>query len=421
MVLKILLVSEYFFPKSTGGTELYVFNLAKALILLGNNVAVLSCVKDPVDYEFNGVEVIAIPFNEDNYTAVIKEEVAADNLDFYISKITSFNPDIIHFHTLTTSIGFFHIKKSISLGYKVILTSHIPGHVCLRGDLVYMNKEVCDGIIESSKCLSCYHHSKEIIYPFNYVTAAILKFGGYFFSSIDSAKNKKNILLKLSKMLSTVIVVSRWQKDMFLANGVDPTKLEICRQAVFKSYSHVDRTPNEKLTIGFISRISKGKGLHLLLNALENINKSSFMLKIAAIPVSDEIPYFLDMKDRASIHTNIIWQENLPNEEIDAFMSTLDVLCIPSIWLETGPFVAYEAMANGIPVLGSNSGGINELIIDNENGWLFKFNNAEDLANKINHLIELFKKNKSIPYKKLNLRTSMDMANETLKIYQKII
>jgi glycosyltransferase involved in cell wall biosynthesis len=41
MALKILLVSEYFFPKSTGGTELYVYNLAMALIELGNNVVVL--------------------------------------------------------------------------------------------------------------------------------------------------------------------------------------------------------------------------------------------------------------------------------------------------------------------------------------------------------------------------------------------
>jgi glycosyltransferase involved in cell wall biosynthesis len=365
--------------------------------------------------------VINIPFNGDYDTKVIKEEIAADNLDFYVEKMKAFDADIIHFHTLTTSIGFFHIKKSIELGYKVVLTSHIPGHICLRGDLVYMHREVCDGVIESLKCLSCYHHSKEIIYPFNYITAEMLKFGGYFFSSIDAAKNKKIRLLKLSSMLSAIIVVSGWQHVMFLANGVDSTKLRICRQAVFKSYSHLDRAPNEKLTLGFISRITQGKGLHLLLDALDQINPDLFNLNIAAIPVQDEISYFLEIKERALKYNNIRWRENVPNSEVDAFMANLDVLCIPSIWLETGPFVAYEAMANGIPVLGSNSGGINELIIENENGWLYEFNNADDLANKVKYLIELFKEHHALPFKDINVRNSKDLGNETIEIYQGIL
>lgn len=421
MALKILLVSEYFFPKSTGGTELYVYNLAKSLIELGNEVTILSCIEGSVDYNYNGISVITIPFNRDYDTRVIKEEIASDNLDQYISKIKDYKADIIHFHTLTTSIGYYHIKASIELGFKVVLTSHIPGHICLRGDLVYMNREVCDGIIESNKCMSCYHHSKEIIRPFNHLTATMLKFGGYFFSSIDSAKSKKIRLLKLTSMLSAVIVVSGWQKVMFLANGVDPSKLKVCRQAVFRTFKNVNRISNNTLTLGFISRITQGKGLHLLLNALDKIDPNLFKLNIAAIPVQDEIAYFLEVKERALSFNNISWTENLPNTEVDSFMSKLDVLCIPSIWLETGPFVAYEAMANGIPVLGSNSGGINELIIENENGWLYNFNDANDLARKIIHLIDIFREQGKLPFKDINVRKSQDLGNETVSIYQDVL
>jgi glycosyltransferase involved in cell wall biosynthesis len=43
---------------------------------------------------------------------------------------------------------------------------------------------------------------------------------------------------------------------------------------------------------------------------------------------------------------------------------------VPSRWLETGPLVVLEALAAGIPVAGSNLGGISEWIVDGKNGFL---------------------------------------------------
>jgi glycosyltransferase involved in cell wall biosynthesis len=45
---------------------------------------------------------------------------------------------------------------------------------------------------------------------------------------------------------------------------------------------------------------------------------------------------------------------------------------VPSTWLETGPLVVLEAFAAGVPVLGSDLGGIAEWVIDGVNGLLFK-------------------------------------------------
>ena len=421
MALKILLVSEYFFPKSTGGTELYVYNLAHALIKLGNQVTILTCADDGTDYVFNELSVITIPFNKNQDTKVIKEIIPADNLNNFTDQIIAYHADIIHFHTLTTSINFFHIQKAKNLGYPVALTSHIPGHLCLRGDLVHLNKEVCDGVIEGQKCLSCNHLNKGIAQPFNQLSAALVKYIDYVIPFIDPAKNKKRVLLKLNSILDAIVVVSEWQRGMFIANGFSAAKLHTCRQAIAEANFHAKKKKNKIFTIGFTGRISKGKGLHILLDALKNIDQQSFCLKITAIPVRNEMPYFLAMKNIATSFKNNVWIENLPNEEIGAFMSTLDVLCVPSVWLETGPFVAYESIANGTPVLGSNIGGIKELVKDNENGWLFEFNNTASLLKKVTHLIKLFSENEILPIKNTALRTSVDMAKETLATYQQII
>jgi 1,4-alpha-glucan branching enzyme len=47
-----------------------------------------------------------------------------------------------------------------------------------------------------------------------------------------------------------------------------------------------------------------------------------------------------------------------------------------------------EAMFNGLPVIGSDTNGINDIIIHGENGLLFQVNNIHDLKNKIIYIIE---------------------------------
>ena len=421
MALKILLVTEYFFPKTTGGTELYVYNLAKALISFGNQVAVITCTDDEQDYEFDGIKVVGIPFNKDKRTIVIKEEIAPDNLQSFENAIRILDYDIAHFHTLTTSINLFHIEKAKQIGYPALLTSHIPGHICLRGDLVHRNKEVCDGVIKSQKCLSCFHLSRGIQFPLNHLSAALLKYGDYVVPFSDSAKNKKKNLLKLNSILDAIIVVSEWQKKMFLANGMDEKKIRLCRQALAPTQAPLQKKTDALFTIGFTGRVAKGKGLHLLLEALSAIDQDRFCLKVAAIPVQDEMPYFNQLKNVAKNFKNHVWLENLPNQEIAAFMASIDVLCIPSIWLETGPFVAYEAFAVGTPVLGSNSGGIRELIEENNNGWLFRFNDTVDLLEKIKFLIALYYQKGSLRIFDKKLRTSENMAIEMIETYEHIL
>ena len=58
------------------------------------------------------------------------------------------------------------------------------------------------------------------------------------------------------------------------------------------------------------------------------------------------------------------------NQDVATFLSKIDVLAIPSQWLETGPLVLLEAFAAGTPIIGSDLGGISELVDDGKNGVL---------------------------------------------------
>jgi glycosyltransferase involved in cell wall biosynthesis len=61
---------------------------------------------------------------------------------------------------------------------------------------------------------------------------------------------------------------------------------------------------------------------------------------------------------------------------------------LPSEVYENCPMAVLEAMALGKPVIGSNIGGIPELINDGDDGLLFDTGNADDLAEKINWMLK---------------------------------
>ena len=78
------------------------------------------------------------------------------------------------------------------------------------------------------------------------------------------------------------------------------------------------------------------------------------------------------------------------------------LIIVPSEWYENCPYSIMEAMSYGKPVIGSNIGGIPELIQNGETGILFEPGNAKDLATKLKlllsqpDLIKKFSKNAKI-------------------------
>ena len=69
------------------------------------------------------------------------------------------------------------------------------------------------------------------------------------------------------------------------------------------------------------------------------------------------------------------------------FLSEIDVLVVPSFWAEPSPRTIYEAYVMGVPVIGAASGGIPELIGENNAEWLFTPGNEAELADRIRAVI----------------------------------
>lgn len=117
------------------------------------------------------------------------------------------------------------------------------------------------------------------------------------------------------------------------------------------------------------------KGLSTLRRAVEIIRDRG---KDVSILVTGDQRF----KDRYIISTG--W---LDREEIPSLYRKATICVVPSLWPEPFGIVAIEAMACGCPVIASDTGGLREIITNGVDGMLFQPGNANDLAQKIEYLL----------------------------------
>jgi glycosyltransferase involved in cell wall biosynthesis len=113
-------------------------------------------------------------------------------------------------------------------------------------------------------------------------------------------------------------------------------------------------TPSDWLVAAFIGRVIPFKGLDVLLDAFDQIAASvPVVLKIVSPANDDWTSYRESMRERCLGVKRIQWIEKgvLRGDDLANLHATIDVLAVPSVWLEYFGFVTVEALSLGTPVL----------------------------------------------------------------------
>jgi len=140
----------------------------------------------------------------------------------------------------------------------------------------------------------------------------------------------------------------------------------------------------EPLTLGYAGRFVEEKGIHILLQSLNNLEFSNYKLIIKGIgEVEDYIRSYISSN---TLSQNVIiepWGPVLEN-----FWQKIDVLVLPSIYEEGLGLIVLEGMAHGKLVIASKIGAIDEMVINDYNGFLIEPNSIESLAGRINYIYQ---------------------------------
>jgi glycosyltransferase involved in cell wall biosynthesis len=172
------------------------------------------------------------------------------------------------------------------------------------------------------------------------------------------------------------------------------------------------------MRFGYLGRISPEKGVEVLLEAAS---------KLPLVP-----PWTLELGGRGSAKYIRFLRSKyrvpattfLGQVKTASFFSRIDVLVAPSVWYEPFGRTVIEAYAHGSSVIGSDRGGIAELIEDGHTGHLFDPTDPDNLTAKMQHCID--KPNFVVDMQQRVLEKSRsflpeDIAHQYLEVYADVV
>jgi len=181
-----------------------------------------------------------------------------------------------------------------------------------------------------------------------------------------------------------IVAPSYFLRNQLIATGIHPNRITVVYPGVsFHPLSaQADQIKRGQdgslgLTLGFLGRLSKEKGVDFLLGTVQNLPKTR--VRIAGTgPEEDALKKLaakLEISDRCEFAGF--------TDNKQKFLSTIDVLVVPSTKAESFGLVITEAMAAGIPVVASRIGAIPEIIEHKKTGLLYESGNHAELLQKI--------------------------------------
>ena len=203
-----------------------------------------------------------------------------------------------------------------------------------------------------------------------------------------------------------VIAVSQAARDDLLRiyPAVVPDRVTVIHNGVDTDVYHPDPRTDVLERLGldprlplvvFVGRITRQKGIDLLLDAAPRFDPAAQLVLAAAAPDTPEMGTEVASRihELASRRDGVVWVDgHLARVDVVQLLSHARAFVCPSVYEPFG-LVNVEAMACGAPVVASDVGGIPEIVVDGETGWLVRYDPddtarfALDLADRVNQLV----------------------------------
>jgi glycosyltransferase involved in cell wall biosynthesis len=367
--MNILQVNNYHFVK--GGSERYYFELSKLLKEYGHNILYFSVHdQNNILSEFSNYFGSSMSF--DTGQNIIKKIETAfrmlysfENNNKIRKLLNDYKVDIAHTHNIYHRVcpSVFDVLRK--RGVPIIMTLHDYKLGCSIYNF-YRNDYICE------ECISI---DKQRVFK-NRCTKGSLMLSLFHWLEFEIHNNVFDIY---RKNVVFFVCPSLFSLKKHAEIGIPEEKL--IHIPNFINTDTINPNYNKGDYILFVGRLSKEKGILTLLKAVKGLN--------VVIRIVGDGPMRIEYENYARKNeiSNVIFEGYKSGEELRDFFKNAAFLIIPSEWYENAPMTILESFAYGKPVIGSNIGGIPEMVRHGESGLLFEMGNAEDLRTKIKEML----------------------------------
>lgn len=178
--------------------------------------------------------------------------------------------------------------------------------------------------------------------------------------------------------------IAREKVFVFPSGGIDTSVFYPVndKDSLYKKYG-LDK---DKSYIGYVGRIDYKKGWDVLLKSAGELKEKGFLKdkRLIIVGSGKQEEQFREMVDEYGLKDFIIRFDMLPQQKLNEIYNCMDLFCFPTMREgESLGLVGIEAMTCGVPVLGSRIGGLEDYIVNGENGLFFEPGDFKGLEGRI--------------------------------------
>lgn len=411
--MKVAFLIESFLPFG-GGSEWSSFYLAKDLAKKGIDVVILTPNLGSKTREKSGkVRIVRFPF----YLKLKNKKGLPGNFAYtnplwiiwasvyYFIFLKQEKPDVIHVQGKYSIIG----AKVANLFLNVPLVSTIRDYqlICNYGFCLYERNRACS--------------------LFEYFTHDFVYYFNNYLRSQDLVTVLLNVLyaiwgrfarnlMRAFAQDSDIVVLSKKQRDIFLANGFDKVTV-IGNSFTFpKKLAKVEK----QNFILFAGRLTLGKGVGILTEILPNFFKSFpkyLFYFVGEGPLEKNVAFL------KKTNQNLMILGQIEHKQLLFLISKARLVVMPSLWPEPFGRIALEAISQGTPVVATRRGGLPEIVKDGRYGKVVNPTPGE-IMGAIKKVIENTKKYQSNiqeDFPNIKRKFQYEISNSYIHYYQKLI
>lgn len=346
--MRILMVHNDYAKHS--GEEHAVENIAKLLQENGNDVAWQR--RTSADIKGGKAKIKA-------FFTGIHNPAARNEMDRYLA---SEKVDIVQIQNLFPHFSPAVVKAFRKRGLPVVMRCPNYRLFCPTG-LHLRDGVVCEKCLGPGREIWCFAHN---------CMGSRLKSLGYTLRG-SVARISRSLL----DGVDTFVVLSEFQRQRFIANGVPEDRISIVPNFEWEPPAAEGPAPKRELIL-FVGRVSKEKGIDDFLALAKAMPHEQFAVAGNAEEISES---------ERKAFSNVQFLGFLKSKELDALYRKARLLVFPGRWFEGFPNVITRAMYLQVPVIGSRLGAIPEIVSEGVTGELFEPGNIDELVEKTRTLL----------------------------------
>jgi glycosyltransferase involved in cell wall biosynthesis len=369
--MRILLLTQFFYPPTVGGEERHVSDLSLELAARGHAVSVVTLWQRGLpEFEIDrGVRIHRIHGTMQRMSMLFSEndrQYAPPFPDPEVTRklrhiILEERPEIIHAHNWM--VHSFTPLKTWSKA-KLVVSLHDYSLLCVQKRL--MRQDVCCTGPGLTKCLACSTHF------YGMLKGPASTLANFFWG--EQERRAVDMFLPVSQAVVTGTQLDKHKTPYRIMPNFIPEQID----TVDDGNPLLTQLPEGDFLL-FVGDVTLDKGAAVLLKAYAELDTQIPLVFIGR-------PFLPDLA--TNLPPRVFLLGKWPHDAVMGAWSRCSIGLVPSIVAETFGIVALEAMYMGKPVIAARSGGLSDVVVDGETGFLVPPGDPQALRNAIQVLLD---------------------------------